>query len=364
VSPEPATVGDRLARLIAASGPIPVGQYMAEANAHYYATRDPLGAAGDFITAPEISQMFGELVGLWAAEVWNAMGRPDPVRLIEVGPGRGTLMADALRAACVLPAFRESTSVHLVETSPTLRDRQRQTLGSAGARLAWHSRLEEVPDGPAIVIANEFFDALPVRQFAATERGWCERLVGVDGGRFVFGLSAVPETSLPPPHRPGDVLEWPREAMDIAAGLAGRLAEHGGAALIVDYGYWGPAFGDTLQALRAQAFASPLERPGEADLTTHVDFHRLAEAAADLVRVHGPVPQGDFLEALGIRVRAAALRKRATPAQAESVEQALERLTARGPTGMGELFKVLGLSHPAISHLPGLPARTGEGPDP
>jgi SAM-dependent MidA family methyltransferase len=346
-----------LSDLIAHEGPISVERYMRLCLQHYYATRDPLGAAGDFITAPEISQMFGELIGLWAAEVWHMMGRPNPVRFVELGPGRGTLMADALRAAKLVPAFRESATVHLVETSPTLRERQGQTLSSSGVRLAWHDRLDEVPPGPAIVVANEFFDALPVRQFVATERGWCERLVGVRDDGFFFGLDAEPAANLPPPQRLGDVLEWPREAMALAAELAGRLAADRGAALIIDYGHWGPAFGDTLQALHAHGFADPLQRPGEADLTTHVDFNRIAAAAEDRVRVHGPIQQGDFLEALGIRARAAALTARATSAQAAAIGQALDRLTARGPTGMGELFKVLGLSDPALATLPGLPAQ-------
>ncbi|HEX2134513.1 MAG TPA: SAM-dependent methyltransferase [Microvirga sp.] len=338
-------------------GPITVERYMSLCLRHYYGSRDPLGAAGDFTTAPEISQMFGELIGLWAVEVWQALGRPDPVLLVELGPGRGTLMADALRAARLVPAFSQAARVHLVETSPALRERQRAVLSGSGRPLAWHDRLEEVPPGPAIVVANEFLDAFPVRQFVATARGWCERLVGLREERLVFGLSPEPERGLPPPGKPGDVLEWPRQAMELTRHLARRLATEGGAALLVDYGYAGPAFGDTLQAVRAQAFADPLESPGEADLTTHVDFARIAEAAEPDARVHGPLRQRDFLEALGIRARAASLMRRATPAQAAAVEAALERLTAGGPTGMGELFKVLGLSHRDLETLPGLPPR-------
>ena len=344
--------------VIAHEGPISVERYMGLCLQHYYATRDPFGAAGDFTTAPEISQMFGELIGLWCIEVWHAMGRPNPVRIVELGPGRGTLMADALRAARLVPAFGEAAAVHLVETSPTLRERQRLALAPAGIRLSWHGRLEDVPPGPAIVIANEFLDALPIRQFVATERGWCERLVGLRDEHLVFGLRAEPETGVPVPGRPGDILEWPLAAVELTKTLARRIAVGGGAALLVDYGYWGPAFGDTLQAVRSQAYADPLDSPGEADLTAHVDFHRIAEAAGAQVRVHGPSTQGDFLEALGIRARAASFAKRASADQATAIERALDRLTAPGATGMGELFKVLGFSHPALETLPGLPAPT------
>jgi NADH dehydrogenase [ubiquinone] 1 alpha subcomplex assembly factor 7 len=351
------TAFERMIRdVIAHEGPISVERYMSLCLRHYYATRDPLGAAGDFITAPEISQMFGELIGLWAVEVWVAMARPRPFRLVELGPGRGTLMADALRAAGLMPDFLAAAAVDLVESSPTLRRSQERSLEATGVRLAWHDRLEDVPPGPTILIANEFLDALPIRQFVATEHGWRERLVGLRDDRLLFGLSAESERDLPPPGRPGDVLEWPRAAMALAEAIGHRLAAGRGAALLIDYGYWGPAFGDTLQALRSQRFADPLVGPGEADLTAHVDFHRIAEAAGDRVRVHGPVPQSDFLEALGIRERAAALSRRATPAQAEDVGRTLDHLTARGPAAMGELFKVLGLSHRDLETLPGLPS--------
>ena len=342
--------------VIGHDGPITVERYMALCLAQYYGTRDPFGAGGDFTTAPEISQMFGELIGLWAAEVWHGMGRPSPIRLVELGPGRGTLMADALRAARLVPDFLSAVNVDLVETSPTLRARQKQALDPAGVPLAWYAGLNEVPPGPAIVHANEFVDALPTRQFVATERGWCERLVGLHQDRLAFGLSPDPTTGLPPLQGPGHVLEWPRAGIALTESLARRLARDGGAALLIDYGYWGPAFGDTLQALRGQAFADPLGDPGEADLTAHVDFHHIARAAGAGLRVHGPVQQGDFLEALGIGARATALKRRATPQQSEEIDRALERLTSRGRSGMGELFKVLGLSHPAITHLPGLPA--------
>ncbi|MDF2688911.1 MAG: methyltransferase [Microvirga sp.] len=347
---------ETLRETIALEGPITVERYMSLCLRHYYATRDPLGAAGDFTTAPEISQMFGELIGLWMLEVWNAMGRP-VCRLVELGPGRGTLMADLLRATKLLPDFKEAATVHLVETSPSLRQRQQGALAPSGFEIEWHDRLEDVPAGPMLLVANEFFDALPVRQFLATERGWCERLVGLDGERLTFGLRSQPEPALGKPLRLGDVLEWPAASVDIMSALGQRLARDGGAALVLDYGYWGPAFGDTLQALKSHQPVDPLEEPGEADLTTHVDFHRLAQAAAAQgSRVHGIVAQGEFLQALGIEARAQALKARATPAQAADIDQALARLTERGATGMGELFKVLAVTHEAIQAVPGLPA--------
>jgi NADH dehydrogenase [ubiquinone] 1 alpha subcomplex assembly factor 7 len=347
---------ETLRETIALEGPITVERYMSLCLRHYYATRDPLGAAGDFTTAPEISQMFGELIGLWMLEIWNGMGRP-ACRLVELGPGRGTLMADLLRATKLLPDFKAAATVHLVETSPSLRQRQQAALAPSGFEIEWHDRLEDVPAGPMLLVANEFFDALPVRQFLATERGWCERLVGLDGERLIYGLRAEPEPVLGIPLKVGDVLEWPAASVEIMGLLAGRLARDGGAALILDYGYWGPAFGDTLQALKNHRPVDPLEEPGEADLTTHVDFHRLAQAAAAQgARVHGIAAQGDFLQVLGIEARAKALKARATPAQAADIDQALVRFTERGATGMGELFKVLAVTHEAIQTVPGLPA--------
>jgi SAM-dependent MidA family methyltransferase len=350
-------LADILRESIALEGPISVERYMSLCLRHYYATRDPLGQGGDFTTAPEISQMFGELIGLWMLEVWNGMGRPAPCRLVELGPGRGTLMADLLRATRLLPDFRAAATVHLVETSPALRQKQRTALASSGFSLHWHDRIEDVPPGPTLLVANEFFDALPVRQFAGTERGWCERLVGLDGERLIFGLSPEPEPALGNPLKPGDILEWPAASIDIVSELARRLVRDMGAALILDYGYWGPAFGDTLQALKGHRPVDPLEEPGEADLTTHVDFHRLAQAAAAHgARVHGIATQGDFLQALGLEARASALKARATPAQSADIDRALARLTERGPTGMGDLFKVLAVTHEGIEAVPGLPA--------
>ena len=337
-----------------------VERYMALCLGHplygYYRTRDPLGARGDFTTAPEISQTFGELIGLWAAEVWRAMAEPSPVRLVELGPGRGTLMADALRAARVLPAFHSAAAVHLVETSPALRARQEATLAPAGAPVSWHDDLAEVPDGPAIVVANEFFDAQPIRQFVGTERGWCERLVGLGDGGLAFGLAPGPARDVPLPVRPGATLDWPSAGLALIGTLAARVAGQGGAALIIDYGHAKSGFGDTLQAVRAHAYADPLADPGEADLTAHVDFALLARAARIAgATVHGPVPQGDFLRALGIDARAAALKQRATQAQGDAIDAAVARITGSGEGQMGELFKVLALAAPDLPLLPGFP---------
>jgi SAM-dependent MidA family methyltransferase len=345
---------------IALEGPMNVERYMALCLSHpvhgYYINRDPLGTGGDFTTAPEISQMFGELIGLWAAQVWSDMGAPAALRLVELGPGRGTLMRDALRAARVLPPFAAAVRVHLVETSPVLRARQRDTL--AGTEVAWHDRLEDVPDGPAIVIANEFFDALPVRQFVRADGVWRERLVGLtDDGALAFGLAPDPERAIDRPGPEGAVLEWPAIGLSIARTLAERLASGGGAALVVDYGHLDTAFGDTLQAVRGHAFADPLAAPGETDLTTHVDFAALARAArAGGAGTHGPTTQGKFLRALGIEARAAVLKRRATPAQAQAVDAALARLVGGEADEMGELFKAVGFAHPALPGLPGLAA--------
>ncbi|HEU6443274.1 MAG TPA: SAM-dependent methyltransferase [Microvirga sp.] len=350
------SLGEHVRELIALEGPITVERYMSLCLGHYYATRDPLGAGGDFTTAPEISQMFGELIGLWMLEAWNAMGRPDPVHLVELGPGRGTLMADLLRASKLLPDFQAAVRIHLVETSPVLQQRQQAALASSGSSVRWHQRLEDVPEGPLLLVANEFFDALPVRQFVATERGWCERLVGLAGDRLIFGLRAEAEEPLGKPLRIGDVLEWPSLSVDIMGELSRRLARDTGAALVLDYGYWGPAFGDTLQALRKHAHVDPLSEPGEADVTVHVDFHRLAQvASAQGLRTHGLGTQRDFLLALGIETRASSLKKRATPAQSAAIDAALARLTERGDTGMGDLFKVLAVTHKGLEAVPGLP---------
>lgn len=357
-------LAEKLRRLIAADGPISVAHYMAhclgDPQHGYYATRDPLGRAGDFITAPEISQMFGELIGLWCAAVWRQMGAPAPVRVVEFGPGRGTLMADALRACAVVPDFRAAVRVHLVETSPVLRQRQRETLASGAIPLAWHDTLADLPDGPLIVIANEFFDALPVFQAVKTADGWHERVVGLgDDNQLRFGLApgVLPgfERTLPPHLRDapvGSIFEWRRNAE--VREVSRRIAAFGGAALIIDYGHAESALGETLQAVRGHQYADPLETPGEADLTAHVDFAALkAVATRSGVRTHGPLTQREFLVRLGIAERAARLEQIATQAQAADIRAAVARLTGEGPRDMGALFKVTALARPALGAPPG-----------
>jgi len=345
-------------QVIAAEGPISVARYMAEALGHpehgYYRRRDPLGAAGDFITAPEVSQLFGELVGLWCAVSWDSMGQSSPVNLVELGPGRGTLMADALRAVGqVAPDFRSALAVHLVETSRPLRDKQRSAL--AAASPTWHDRFENVPLGPALVVANEFFDALPIHQFLLTDAGWRERLVGVDPERGTLRFEvAVGETEalaqLPAAMRAapvGSLLELCPEAIALAREIGRRLAADGGAALVIDYGHPRSAPGETLQAVRGHAYADVLTNPGETDITAHVDFEALATAAlAAGARVFGPCPQGSFLRALGIETRLALLIRDAAPEQAETLRRGCHRLIA--DTEMGNLFKVLAIAHPAL----------------
>ena len=338
------SLADRLRRLIAAQGPIPVSDYMALANAHYYATRDPLGASGDFITAPEISQMFGELIGLALADVWNRAGRPGGVRFVELGPGRGTLAADALRA---MRSAGLEPRVHFVETSPVLRSAQAERVPDA----SWHDDLAAVPgDGPVLAVANEFFDALPIRQLVATGTGWRERLVTVDSdSRFVPAAGpAVPAAAIPESVRaapPGSVLETSPASLAYTRSLAERMIMHGGAALIVDYGHDRLCAGETLQAVRLHDYADPWIEPGESDLTAHVDFESLARAASEAgVRVSGPVGQGEWLARLGIDARADALARNA-PNRHEEFRIAKDRLVS--PQQMGRLFRVLGLSAPA-----------------
>ncbi len=350
-----------IAAAIAHDGPMSLEHFMSLCLGHpqhgYYITRDPFGPQGDFVTAPEISQMFGELLGVWASEAWRGAGSPAPARLIELGPGRGTLMADILRVARVAPEFLAASTVHLIETSPVLRDVQRKTLSGAGKPVNWTDDVAKVIRGPAIVIANEFFDALPVRHFVKTIGGWRERLVGLDAaGELAFGLSEQVEPLLTISAREGSIIEVSPASQRLMSELAARVATEGGALLLIDYGYVQTSLGDSLQAVSRHTYVDPLAEPGEADLTAHVDFAALARAArAAGAKVMGPVTQAHFLLQLGIERRAAALQKKATPEQAQQISDAFERLTGEDDTKrqMGGLFKVMAVAHPDMPDLPG-----------
>jgi SAM-dependent MidA family methyltransferase len=330
------TCGDAIAAAIGVGGPISVAHFMAAANRHYYATRDPLGAAGDFTTAPEISQMFGELAGLWLADLWRRAGKPN-AHYVELGPGRGTLAADARRA---MRSAGLEPAIHFVETSPQLRAEQRNRHPEA----IFHDSVDTLPgDAPLLIVANEFFDALPIRQLVHAANGWRERHVAWANPLFVPVASGPRLDDILPDHireaPAGSIVETSPASAAIARQLAHRLAEQGGAALVIDYGYEGPAVGDTLQAVRAHAFANPFEEPGERDLTAHVDFATLAEAArAEGARSHGPVAQGEWLQRMGIAARAERL-SHTSPERRDEIAAAVKRLTSAGQ--MGTLFKVL-----------------------
>jgi NADH dehydrogenase [ubiquinone] 1 alpha subcomplex assembly factor 7 len=346
-----------LAEEIREHGPIPVARYMAEALGNpehgYYMKQMPIGAAGDFVTAPEVSQMFGELIGLWGAEAWRLMGTPAPILWVELGPGRGTLSRDAMRVADHVPGFRRAIEVHLVETSPILTCVQQSAL-----RGTWHERFEDVPAGPMLLVANEFFDALPIRQYEKRADGWHERRVGLNGSdQFAFTTAslACSETPVPPALDglgDGAIVEICPDGMAVVGAIAERIVRHGGAALIIDYGHTQSAPGETLQAVRRHAYHPVLADPGDADLTAHVDFAALKRATeAKGAVVLGPTPQGCFLRALGIEQRADALRRGAPAGQARDVASGLRRLT--DPRAMGQLFKVMAIVHPDLAGLEG-----------
>ncbi len=330
-------------RLIANTGPISLMHYMGESNAHYYGSKDPLGVAGDFVTAPEISQTFGELVGLWLADMWINAGREEPVHYVELGPGRGTLAQDALRVA---KRYGLEPKVHFVETSTALKDVQLANLPGA----QWHHDLSTIPlYGPILLIANEFLDALPVRQLVMTAEGWRERMVVPDGDRFACTAGSQPmDAAVPETRRQaelGTIIETCPGAAATVYEVAGRLSEQGGAALFIDYGHDAVRDGSTLQAVRDHLKVDPFVSPGEADLTAHVDFATLAAIAQSRgCRWLGTVPQGRWLRDLGIDARAQTLAERA-PQHAAAIEAAKDRLVAEGQ--MGLLFKVMGLACPS-----------------
>ena len=327
--PDLSSFARRLADRIRAEGPITVEDFMAAAGGHYYATQNAIGTEGDFTTAPEISQMFGEMIGAWLVDIWLHMGRPEQVNLVELGPGRGTLAADILRVAGTWPDFKSALSLHLVETSPRLRQTQAETLKNYSP--VWYDRLEDVPAGPVFIVANEFFDALPVQQFVRVQEKWQERRIGFDEGKgFVFVSDE------------GDILEKSPASLSALAEMTRRIAADGGAALVIDYGHDKPGFGDTLQAVSKHRHAPALDNPGAQDITAHVDFSALRDAAQKSVRVHGPVTQGTFLKNMGIAERAQTLKAKANDQQRKDIDTALERLVS--PSSMGRLFKVLGLT--------------------
>ena len=336
---------------IAAHGPMTVASFMSLAMSHpqhgYYMKRDPIGRDGDFITAPEVSQMFGELIGLWCVAGWEQMGRPPDFMLVELGPGRGTLMADALRAIASVPACLEALQVHLVEISPPLKAAQAKALD--GHLVTWHDSLAGLPEGAMLLVTNELYDALPIHQFLRTAEGWRERLVDAapEGFRFVLAPQATPAVALVSGLANGaalgSVAEVSAAGVGLTAEIGRRIVASGGLALIIDYASDQGPIGDTLQAVRRHGRHEVLDDPGEADISARVDFTTLARVAGDAgARTFGPVNQGDFLIALGIEARAEALSAKATEAQRADIGRALERLVGSGE--MGCLFKALAIT--------------------
>lgn len=357
-APETTPLEERLIDLIKLKGPITIADYMSDALGHphegYYMRASPIGAEGDFTTAPEISQVFGELIGLWLVETWQAMGAPESFNLVELGPGRGVLMEDILRAARLRPGFARAAQVWLLETSGRLRLEQQKRLKTTEAKPLWADDYADISPAPALIVANEFFDCLPVRQFERIKSGWRERLVGLDdsGTRLSFTLDATP----PPPEfnlpdisecEIGDIFETSFVAHQFTSDICATLNEHGGHALIIDYGHMEHGFGDTLQAVKDHAYWPPLASPGHADLTAHVDFEALAKIAIDSgANAHGPVTQGRFLDRLGLPLRVEALCKGQDEKTANEIRAGAARIAA--PNAMGEIFKVMCISSPNL----------------
>jgi NADH dehydrogenase [ubiquinone] 1 alpha subcomplex assembly factor 7 len=350
-----------IADLIRRHGALTVAQFMELALQHpehgYYRRHDPLGRGGDFITAPEISQMFGEMIGLWLADCWQKLGRPDPCVLLELGPGRGTLLADALRATRKLPNFHAALRLYLLESNASLRAQQARTLEDF--HPAHLDDLSGLPKLPILAVANEFFDALPMRQFISTAAGWCERLVTCDDQNNLVFIVSKPDPAcrllVPEPlHNAaeGFCYELSPASLAVMQQLAARIAAQGGAGLIIDYGYTAPSGQPTLQALAQHAYAPVLNNPGGQDITAHVNFGLLKLAAERAgLGCGGPIGQGDFLHNMGIDLRASQLRLQATSVQTEAITSALHRLC--DPAEMGTLFKVLGFVSPSTLDMAG-----------
>lgn len=335
---------DLIVRMIRQDGPMRVDQYWSLCLAHqdygYYRTHDPLGAAGDFTTAPEISQLFGEMIGIWVAEEWIRIGSPQKAALVECGPGRGTLMADILRVLTMVPGCAEALQVHLVETSKALREKQWRALHQYAP--IWHDNLETLPqDGPMIFVANEFFDALPIRQFILNPEGWRERVIALaDNGGLGFSVGSVVSAANMPAAREGDIFEWAPMRERVAAEIAERIKNRGGSGVFIDYGHPVTAVGDTLQAVGAHKFVNVLDNQGDVDITSHVDFTALAVQFLNHEVVASLCNQRDFLVRMGVEARAAQLEKSARdPKQVSALHAGLDRLI--GGDAMGDLFKVL-----------------------
>jgi NADH dehydrogenase [ubiquinone] 1 alpha subcomplex assembly factor 7 len=353
--------------LVVADGPMAIDRFMMLCLAHprhgYYMARMPFGRQGDFVTAPEVSQIFGELIGVWCIAAWEIMGRPDPVRLVELGPGRGTLMADILRACGIAPAFAAALRIHLVESSPLLAETQRQTLAAACRPIDWHARLDAVPAGPMILLANEFFDAIPIRQLQRRGGRWHERVVGIDEhGNLGLGLAPDPVDdrlvgAWAPAAAEGAIAEIAPARRRLAEAVGARLGAQSSFALVIDYGHLSSAPGDTLQAVAGHRRADLLDRPGEVDITAHVDFAALAACLREAgAHVYPAMDQGSFLGAMGLAARVAALGRGRPPAARAAIAEAAARLA--GASEMGHLFKVLGAGHPDLP--PPYPFARGE----
>jgi SAM-dependent MidA family methyltransferase len=357
-------LAEKIRTYIRANGPISVTDYfalcLADPEHGYYKTRDPFGRKGDFVTAPDVSQLFGEMIGIFLVHAWQQHLKPANVRLAEIGPGRGTMMADILRVVAQLaPDLHDTLAVHLVETSPALTRVQAETLATHSGKIAWHDTFDAIPDGFLLLVANEFFDAVPIRQFVKTASGFRERLVGLDENdelTFAAGIGGVDPLLLPDGHRQapiGTIAEIAPARAAIMQAISDRLFARGGTALFIDYGHLAPGFGDTLQAILRHRFDPPLAHPGEADLTSHVDFAVLAEVAQSRsVHVDGMMTQGQFLLDLGIAERAGSLGAGKDAQTQADIRRAVERLVGNREGEMGELFKVLSVSSPAIALAP------------
>jgi SAM-dependent MidA family methyltransferase len=354
----------RILDLIKAQGPLSVADYMAlclyDRAEGYYMSREPFGRAGDFTTAPEVSQMFGELIGAWIAAAWQALGRPSPVMLVEIGPGRGTLMKDMTRTLSrIAPQLHDAASFKLIEVSPRLARIQAETLATSPGPFHWHDDIGALPRLPLLIVGNELFDAVPIRQYVLTQSGWRERCVGIDDGgnlTFLAGAGSLDAALLPSAAAKaatGTIVEIAPARSALMQKIAERIAGDGGAGLFFDYGYLEPRTGDSFQALRRHTYADPLAEPGKADLTSHVDFAALAATARAVGLPTGLATQGDFLLRMGLLERAGRLGANADEAGRERISGEVERLA--GPDQMGSLFKVMAVARRELP-LPPFPS--------